>query len=169
MSTPNETDTISVSRKALRATLSGAMRQPLHVSLSDALTQTDEIIETLIVTEAEKPSKNAGSKPAEFVMSYKDARRLASQLGISLDGLNADDYGMCNHRFERFVRPVEAAIALGIVSASNPSLDLRERALCAYVSVKYGIKNVHPEVAMDTFKDDLVVIDAVLEAVKGPK
>lgn len=51
----------------------------------------------------------------EYVMSYADAQRLATQLGISLDGLSGDDYAMCNHRFERFVRPVEVAIRLGIV------------------------------------------------------
>lgn len=51
----------------------------------------------------------------EYVMDYADVQRLASQLGISLDGLNGDDYAMCDHRFERFVRPVEAAVKLGIV------------------------------------------------------
>lgn len=52
-------------------------------------------------------------------MSYNDARRLASQLGISLDGLSGDDYAMCHQRFERFVRPVEAAVKLGIVAVVN--------------------------------------------------
>lgn len=55
----------------------------------------------------------------EYLMSYNDARRLASQLGISLDGLSGDDYAMCHQRFERFVRPVEAAVKLGIVAVVN--------------------------------------------------
>jgi hypothetical protein len=51
----------------------------------------------------------------EFVLPYDVVKRLASRLGISLDGLSGDDYAQCHHHFERFVRPVEAAIELGIV------------------------------------------------------
>lgn len=67
----------------------------------------------------------------EYVMSYDDARRLASQLGISLDGLNGDDYAMCHHRFERFVRPVEAAVRLGIVAQPLMREDVAEMLLSA--------------------------------------
>ena len=71
-------------------------------------------------------------------MNYHDAVRLATECGQSLNGRGIEDFAVGDPIF-RFVKYVQTSVKLGIVFASDPSSELRERIESAERKIVYAI------------------------------
>ena len=87
---------------------------------------------TSVSTEAQTPVSEV------WAMNYHDAVRLATECGQSLNGRGIEDFAVGDPIF-RFVKYVQTSVKLGIVFASDPSSELRERIESAERKIVYAI------------------------------